>query len=129
MAGLAETVYLFAPYADCEVSLPNVIRPEMPMNAVVGEGRVSAIGLTDGRELAVDGVFFLRPAVAPAKLINGIAMDGPHIQVGRNMATSKPGVFAAGDCTGRPYQIATAVGQGNAAAHAILEYLSELEKK
>ena len=39
------------------------------------------------------------------------------------MKTNVEGCFAAGDCTGRPYQIAKAVGEGNVAAHAILEYL------
>ena len=28
------------------------------------------------------------------------------------MATNLPGVFAAGDCTGAPYQVAKAVGEG-----------------
>ncbi len=129
LAGLAEKVYLFAPYADCDVALPNVVRPEKPMRQVDGGEKVSGITLTDGTQLAVDGVFFLRNAVAPAKLVSGIELDGAHIAVDRNMATSKPGCFAAGDCTGRPYQIATAVGEGNTAAHAILEYLSQMEKE
>lgn len=129
LAGIAEKVYLFAPYEDCAVSAANVIRPEKPMRQVLGTDKVAGIALTDGTELSVDGVFFLRNAVAPDKLINGIVLDGAHIVVDRNQATSKPGCFAAGDCTGRPYQIATAVGEGNTAAHAILEYLSQQEKK
>jgi thioredoxin reductase (NADPH) len=43
------------------------------------------------------------------------------------MATNLPGCFAAGDCTGLPYQITKAVGEGNVAAHAILDYLAEKE--
>jgi thioredoxin reductase (NADPH) len=54
-------------------------------------------------------------------------MDGPHIAVNRQCETNLPGCFAAGDCTGRPYQIAKAVGEGNVAAHAILEYLAKQE--
>ncbi len=128
LAGLAEKVYLFAPYKECAIDLPNVTRPNKPMKAVAGEGKVAAVTLTDGTDLAVDGVFILRDAVAPASLLNGLELDGVHIKVDRNMATNKPGCFAAGDCTGRPYQIATAVGEGNTAAHAIIEYLSELEE-
>ncbi len=124
LAHIAERVYLFAPYEGCEVKADNIIRPEKPMRQVLGGQRVEGIQLTDKSEIPVDGVFFLRSAVAPGKLLEGLQMDGVHIAVDRNMATSMPGVFAAGDCTGRPYQIATAVGQGNAAAHAILEYLS-----
>jgi len=41
------------------------------------------------------------------------------------MATNLKGVFAAGDCTGRPYQYTKAVGEGNVAAHAVIAYLSE----
>jgi thioredoxin reductase (NADPH) len=58
----------------------------------------------------------------------GLEMDGAHIAVNRNQETNFKGCYAAGDCTGRPYQIAKAVGEGNVAAHAILEYLSALEK-
>lgn len=128
LANIAEKVYLFAPYEGCEISAENVIRPEKPMRQVLGENRVEAVRLTDGSEIPVDGVFFLRSAVAPAKLLDGLEMDGVHIRVERNMATSKPGCFAAGDCTGRPYQIATAVGQGNTAAHSVVEYLSRAVK-
>ena len=35
------------------------------------------------------------------------------------------GCFAAGDVTGRPYQYAKAVGEGNVAAHSVIEYLSK----
>ncbi len=129
LAGLAQKIYLFTPYSDCDVALPNVVRPNKPMRQVQGQGRVESIVLTDGTELPVNGVFFLRSAVALDKLMSGLEMDGPHIRVDRGAATSIPGCFAAGDCTGRPYQIAKAVGEGNIAAHAILEYLSEQEKK
>ncbi|MBQ6613769.1 MAG: thioredoxin reductase, partial [Clostridia bacterium] len=37
--------------------------------------------------------------------------------------TNIKGCFAAGDCTGRPYQYAKAAGEGNIAAHAVTEYL------
>ena len=40
------------------------------------------------------------------------------------MATNLPGCFAAGDCTGRPYQYVKAAGEGNVAAHSMVEYLA-----
>ena len=43
----------------------------------------------------------------------------------RQCRTNIAGVFAAGDCTGRPYQYAKAVGEGNIAAHAAVEYIAE----
>jgi len=43
-------------------------------------------------------------------------MDGAFIRVDRQMKTSLPGVYAAGDCTGLPLQVAKAVGEGCIAA-------------
>ena len=124
LAGIAEKVYLSAGYKDCGIDLLNVEKIA-PVKAVRGGMKVSEIVLHNGTELPVDGLFILRNAVAPATLLPGLAVDGPHITVDRRQATNIPGVFAAGDCTGRPYQIAKAVGEGNAAAHAMIEYMAE----
>lgn len=129
LADLADKVYLVAPYADCEISLPNVEIVRGPITKISGMMKANAITLHDGSEIACDGVFLLRASVAPATLLKGLEMDGPHIVVDRQMATSKKGCFAAGDCTGRPYQITKAVGEGNIAAHAMLDYLAETEKQ
>ncbi len=126
LAGIAGKVYLYAPYPDCEIALPNVERLPSPMRKVCGEQRVSGIELTDGTTVDVQGVFFLKNAVAPATLLSGLEMDGSHIKVDHHCGTNKPGCYAAGDCTGHPYQLTKAVGEGNIAAHAILEYLSGL---
>ena len=83
------------------------------------------VKLIDGTTLPVDGVFVLRPAVAPGMLVKGLELTEADIVVDRRMATNKPGVFAAGDCTGRPYQLTKAVGEGNIAAHSIVEYLAD----
>lgn len=124
LAGLAEKVYLAVGYSDCGVDLPNVERIGT-IRQVVGENRVTGIVLHDGREMEINGLFCLRNAVAPGTLLPGLAVEGAHIVVDRTQATNLPGCFAAGDCTGRPYQLAKAVGEGNVAAHAILEYLSK----
>lgn len=129
LAELADKVYLWAPYQDCEIDLANVEKLESPMVEVLGEDHVTGIRQKDDSQQAVDGLFILRTAVAPTKLMNGLAMDGPHIVVDRDMKTNKAGVFAAGDCTGRPYQIAKAIGEGNVAAHGILDYLASLDKE
>ncbi|MBR4442790.1 MAG: NAD(P)/FAD-dependent oxidoreductase, partial [Clostridia bacterium] len=61
-------------------------------------------------------------------LMPKLAAEDGHIAVDRHMATNLNGVFAAGDCTGRPYQYAKAVGEGNTAAHSVIEYLASKEK-
>ena len=123
LANLAGKVYLHTSCQDCGIDLPNVERIS-PIREVRGEKRVSGLLLADGREVPVDGLFCLRSAVAPATLLPGLAVEGAHIIVNRSQETNLPGCFAAGDCTGRPYQLAKAVGEGNVAAHSMIEYLS-----
>lgn len=126
LAGFASEVHLFTPYADSEVDLPNVRRLPAPIKAVNGGLRVESLSLMDGSTLPVDGIFILRSAISPTTLIQGLEMDGPHISVNRRQETNIPGFYAAGDITGRPYQIAKAVGEGNVAAHAALEFLARI---
>ena len=122
LAGLAEKLYLCTPYADSEAAGGTIERIS-PIREVLGDKRVTGIRLTDGTELAVSALFCLRNAIAPSALLPGLTLDGPHILVDRSQRTNLPGCYAAGDCTGRPYQLAKAIGEGNVAAHAILEYL------
>ena len=129
LAEIASKVYLFTSYGEPSVSRENIEVNPGKLRAILGEEKVTEIELTDGTNLPVDGVFVLRPAVAPGMLVKGLEIDGADIVVDRRMATNKPGVFAAGDCTGRPYQLTKAVGEGNVAAHSIVEYLEEKEKQ
>ena len=129
LAGLAEKLYLFSPDPELSVDAPNVERPGGALAGIVGEGKVEAVSLANGTQIPVDGVFLLRSAISPARLLPGLALDGPHIAVDRRLAANLPGCFAAGDCTGAPYQIAKAVGEGNVAAHALLDYLAEAAAK
>lgn len=94
---------------------------------IVGEERVSAL-CVDGVEHSCDGVFILRQAVAPADLLPGLAMEGGSIMVDRAMQTNLEGVFAAGDCSGKPWQVAKAVGEGLTAGESAADYLDEQQK-
>lgn len=89
---------------------------------VVGEDRVTALRV-DGVEYPCDGVFILRQAVAPADLLPGLAVEDGSIVVDRAMQTNLEGVFAAGDCTGKPWQVSKAVGEGLVAGEMAAEYL------
>ena len=82
----------------------------------------------DGAEYAVDGVFILRPTVAPADLIPGLETAGGFVTVNQAMATNLPGLFAAGDCTGLPLQLARAVGQGLVAGQSAAAYWDKIAK-
>ncbi len=73
--------------------------------------------------LDVNGVFILRPGVAPTNMLTSLKTENGFIKVDENMRTNITGVFAAGDCTGKPKQVAKAVGQGQIAVLAAAEYL------
>ena len=124
----AGKVYVFRTYKTDEPDLDNTTVLEKPIRKINGALKVSGIELSDGSELEVEGVFCLRSAIAPTTILAGLEMEGAHTVVNRSQETILPGCFAAGDCTGRPYQIAKAVGEGNTAAHQILSYLAEFKE-
>ena len=106
--------------------------PENPPYAICDGKPASLTRQSDGRILLTtdqgakvyDGVFIFRPAVAMDSLLPGIDLDGPFIRVNRRMASNLPHVYACGDCTGHPLQIAKAVGEGNIAAISAAEDLN-----
>lgn len=102
----------------CEVKLFTKHRPY----AILGENKVSALRAGE-EEWPCEAVFVLRSASIPDALLPGLSMDGAHIAVDRQMHTSIPGIFAAGDCCGEPYQLPKAVGEGNMAALSACRYL------
>ena len=92
--------------------------------AVIGEQAVTALEV-DGAKLPCAGVFILRQAVAPTDLLPQLETENGTIRVDRAMATNLPGVYAAGDCTGGPLQVAKAVGEGHVAALSACAWLEE----
>ena len=87
-----------------------------------GTERADAL-VVDGTAEPADVVFILRAGFAADTLLPGLATDNGHIVVDDDCAASIPGVFAAGDCTGAPYQIPAAVGEGNRAALSVVRWL------
>ena len=125
LAGLAAEVFWFPAYRNAGLSAANItLSKDLPL-CINGDRKAESITLHSGEILPVDGVFCLRNAIAPDKLLPGLAVKEGHIMTDRTMATNLPGCFAAGDCTGRPYQYTKAVGEGNVAAHSVIAYLAE----
>ena len=108
---------------------PETLEADIPFvqtGTVSIQGQLTVTGLTaNGENIPCAGVFILRPAVAPTDLLPTLATANGAIQVDRSMATNLPGVFAAGDCTGAPYQIAKAAGEGQVAALSACAYLDD----
>ena len=127
LCSLAKSAVVMPLYKDFEVSAENAkILVKSPLKIDGGE-RAERLIFKDGEE-AFDGVFILKCAISPSTLLHGLKMENGHIAADRTCATNLKGVFAAGDCTGRPYQYVKAAGEGNVAAHSAAEYIAENKK-
>lgn len=87
------------------------------VKAIQGEKAVQSILLESGQEVPVDGVFIELGAKGAMELALeiGVQLDldtMTHIQINKLAETNVPGIYAAGDITGHPYQMAKAVGEG-----------------
>lgn len=107
-----------------KVKVMTGVRPKV----IKGDGQVSGL-VTDKEELKVDGVFILRQSDPVENILSGLELEGEIIKVNRDMSTNIPGVFAAGDCTGKPWQIAKATGEGLVAVLSAITYLEKNAKQ
>lgn len=124
---LCRSVYYLPQYKD-EFTMRsdiNIIhdKPQSITGDVVVENLVMA-----KEKLAVHGVFIIRNSDPVENVLPGLALDGDVIRVNRDLSTNIPGVFAAGDCTGKPWQISKATGEGLVAVFSAITYLAKKDK-
>lgn len=129
LAELCRNVYYLPMYkADLPTMRSNVqIRTAHRPKEISGDTQVEKL-VTDKGDLDVHGVFILRQSDPVENLLPGLELDGEVIKVNRDMSTNLPGVFAAGDCTGKPWQIAKATGEGLVAVLSAIAYLDKAAK-
>ena len=94
---------------------------------IQGRERVESV-TCEGRTVAAEGAFILRPTVAPTELFPGLTVEQGYVAVDRRMATNLPGLFAAGDCTGGPLQVSKAVGEGLIAGQSAAAWAAAQER-
>ena len=124
LCDLAGKAYVMPLYADYKINSPNAEVILKKPSRLSGGMRLEKVWFKDD-SVSVDGMFILRGALAPSTLVRGLETDGAHVVVDRACRTNIAGIFAAGDCTGRPYQYAKSVGEGNVAAHSVVQFLAE----
>lgn len=107
-------------------------RPEkLKENVQIGEGKPLLVQgeqvfkalKTDKAVYEAAGLFIIRKETPVQDILPGLKVDKGYIEVDRAMQTNIPGVYAAGDCTGPPYQIGKAVGEGQTAALNAVKYI------
>ncbi|MCY6371509.1 NAD(P)/FAD-dependent oxidoreductase [Clostridium ganghwense] len=90
---------------------------------IVGDDRVNKLVMKN-QTIETDGVFVLKDSISPSQLVPGLEMENEHIKVDRKMQTNIKNCYAAGDCTGKPYQYIKAAGEGQVAVLNAVENLS-----
>jgi thioredoxin reductase (NADPH) len=107
-----------------------VIHADAKVQEISGDTGVKEIILADGSKIAVTGVFIELGARGVMELAAhiGIQFDDEmkYIDTNKKMETNVPGVFAAGDICGPPWQMAKAVGEGCVAGIAAATYAKKM---
>ncbi len=98
---------------------------------IVGNNEVEKVVLTNGKTLAGNGIFIELGAKGAMELAAnlGVAFDTEtfsFIETNKNQETNIAGLYAAGDITGQPWQIAKAVGEGCVAGLNAAKYAKRL---
>jgi len=105
---------------------PVQIHQNTQVQSIEGDGEVRSLVLKDGRRIEVSGVFIEKGAKGLLELATnlGIMLDDEmkFIRADKRQATNIPGIYAAGDVCGPPWQMAKAVGEGCVAGINAADY-------
>ena len=100
---------------------------------VNGERAVTSVVLADGRTLETEGLFIELGSKGALELATqiGVQLDTEsfkYIATNRKQETNIPGIYAAGDIVGPPYQMAKSVGEGCVAGMEAASYARRRKK-
>jgi thioredoxin reductase (NADPH) len=110
-----------------------VVKDGLWAKEITGEMAVTGLVLDDDSTVPVDGVFVELGAKGPMELATaiGVQLDMEtfsYIETNKKMETNIPGVYAAGDIAGQPFQMAKAVGDGCTAGWFAANYVKKLKR-
>lgn len=89
-------------------------------------GTTSVTGVRTAYEyFDVQACYVFRASDPPNSFLPGLDISGRHIYVDDMAQTNVEGVFAGGDCTGKPWQVQRATGQGQKAALSAIKYVQQ----
>jgi thioredoxin reductase (NADPH) len=113
------------------------VRLNTIMKEIRGEAKVTSVALEntltgESREEDAEGVFVFTGIIPQTSAVSGLAGlefdQSGYIITDQRMASSVPGLFAAGDIRSSPFrQVVVAAGEGAIAAHCAAEYLDQFE--
>lgn len=110
-----------------------IIHEGRQVKEIVGRNSLESLVLKDGSTIPVSGVFIELGAKGVMELAThlGVQLDDQmkYIQTNKKMETNVPGIYAAGDICGPPWQMAKAVGEGCVAGIGAAGYAKKVGKR
>lgn len=140
LLGYADKVYLIARQLDISANLTKRLQESAVeiieknwIKAIEGENAVTTLRLENDDSLDVDGIFIEIGSKGALELATqvGVQFDMEtfkYIETNRRQETNIPGIYAAGDITGPPFQLAKAVGEGCIAGMAAAAYAGKQKR-
>jgi thioredoxin reductase (NADPH) len=132
LTAYARKVYLISENLDVDGRLNSQIEAseiqlvKSKVKEIQGNEKVERLVLSDEASINISGVFIelgQKGAIELASILGVILNDQGYIMTNKEQETNIPGLFAAGDVCGPPFQVPKAVGEGcvaglNAAKYA-----------
>ncbi len=140
LLGYADKVYLVAKKLNVSDELMQRLQQSevevmesTGVKEIHGEHAVTSVTLDNDTTLVVDGIFIEIGSKGALELATqvGVALDTEYfkyINTNRKQETNIPGIYAAGDIVGPPYQMAKAVGEGCVAGMEAATYARKQKK-
>lgn len=127
---LASKVYVLTDGLELEAEFDDrVIVIKDKLKSVLGDDKVSGIETENG-VIELDGIFVALGSASSSDLATQIGLEVAHgrIVVNQEQETAMPGLYAAGDCTPGPQQIAKAVSDGCIAGMNMVGYVRKMRR-
>ncbi|MEW6670823.1 MAG: FAD-dependent oxidoreductase [Thermodesulfobacteriota bacterium] len=97
---------------------------------IIGKEKVEGLKLDDGSVISAGGIFIELGAKGVMELATGLGIqldeEMRYIATNKAQETNVPGIFAAGDVCGPPWQMAKAVGEGCVAGIGAATYARKI---
>ncbi|MCP3955534.1 MAG: FAD-dependent oxidoreductase [Desulfobacterales bacterium] len=111
-----------------------VLHDRLKIKEITGGDEVQGVILDNGETIDADGVFIETGAKGAIELAAtlGVALDEEKFEfivADKQQQTNLPGIYAAGDICGPPWQMAKAVGEGCVAGLAAAKYAKKAREK
>ncbi|MHB8126725.1 MAG: NAD(P)/FAD-dependent oxidoreductase [Desulfitobacteriaceae bacterium] len=127
LAKIASKVIYIPYYSTLGKLEPKIEVKRGEVKALSGIDKLENLEFED-EKIAIDGVFIIRDNLPSEQLLPELKLSDKAIEVNHNLETNISGLYAAGDCTGQPYQLLKAAGEGATATLQAIKYLDSLKK-